>query len=548
MVFAIGAPTFATDEVTIQILHTNDQHARVLEGAYDGMGFAKLKTEIDLLKKENPNTLLLDAGDIFHGQTIATLNRGESIVNFMNLMGYDYMTLGNHDFNYGYERTLELEKMAEFDIVCANVYKDGKRIFTPYEITEVNGVKIAIFGLATPETLYKTHPDNVKGLEFRDPVQEAKDMAKELKEKADVLICLAHIGLDEGSLVRSDMIAEAAPEIDLIVDGHSHTELPEGKLVNGVLIASAKEYNKDLGIVTLTVKDGEVTSKTAKLFTKEQATDLAEDETIKEAIAKVQQEQSKILETVVSNTPWELKGERGDVRTKETNLGSLIADAMLSVTKADASLTNGGGIRASIAQGDITKGNIITVLPFGNYIITKEVKGEAILAALEHGVDSYPNPEGKFPHVGNLSFDLDPTKEAGNRVSNVKLGNMPLDLQKTYTLATNDYLAAGGDGYEMFKDAKLTGEYPALDEALITYLNEYKFENEKALYGRVNVVEAKEDVVLTPSTENYKVKLGDVLWKIAKQFHLTWQELAEFNHLKNPNLILEGQTLLIPVK
>jgi len=545
MLFGLGMPVFAAEDmVTIQILHTNDQHSRVLEGKYDGMGFTKVKAQMNLLKAENPNTLILDAGDSFHGQTIATLVEGESIVKFMNNMGYDVMTPGNHDFNYGQDRLKELESMANFDLISANIYKeDGTRLFTPYVIKEVAGIKVAIFGLGTPETLYKTHPDNVKGLTFKKPAEEAKEMVLELKDKADVIVCLAHVGLDEASVDRSDMIAEAAPEIDVIIDGHSHTELPEGKVVNGVLIASAKEYNKDLGIVELTIENKKITAKTARLFSKEDAETIEEDADLKALIEEVQSEQSKILDTVVSETPWILDGERGDVRTKETNLGSLVADAMLFVTGADASFTNGGGIRASVPVGKITKGDVITVLPFGNYIITKEMTGETLKKALEHGISDYPNAEGKFPHVGNICFSFNPNGEELNKVSNIMIGKEALDLNKVYTIATNDFLAAGGDGYDVLGEAPIKGEFPALDEALISYLNEYKFENQDNLLGRVKVLEAKDELTI----KTYKVKLGDRLWKIGKTFGIQWEKIAEFNKLMNPNLIFEGQVLNIPV-
>lgn len=559
LALSMALPVFgAPAEVVIQILHTNDQHGRVLEGKYDGMGFAKLKTQIDVLKAENPNTLVLDAGDTVHGQTIATLDKGESVIRFMNLMGYDFMTMGNHDFNYGYERGMELAKMADFKVLAANVYKEDKRLFEAYGIKEVGGVKVGVFGLATPETLYKTHPDNVKGLTFKDPVAEAKEMVSELKGKVDVIICLAHIGLDEESAVTSKMIAEKNPEIDVIIDGHSHTELPEGLMVNGVLIASAKEYNKNLGIVNITLKEGKVSAKTAKLFTKEMAKDLKEDEGLKKAIDEVKAAQAKILEKVVGKAPWNLNGERAIVRTGESDLGSLIADAMLYESKADVSFTNGGGIRSSIAKGEITKGDVITVLPFGNYIVTKEMKGKDLLAALAFGVDSYPEEAGKFPHVGNICFQFDPMKEKGKQIEEVMIKGEKLDLEKTYVVATNDFIAAGGDGYTMFKGLPVKGEFAALDEALIQYLGSFELKDDKNLLNRVTVKEVKEEPKKEePKKEEpkkqvketqYQVKLGDVLWKIAKKFGMTWEALAEYNQLKNPHFILEGQILKIPLK
>ena len=530
--------SFATDEsdVTITIAHTNDTHSRVFEGSYDGMGFAKLATEVENLKSENPNFLLLDAGDALHGQTISTLVNGESIIDVFNTMGYDAMTAGNHDFNYGQDRLVELAGMANFPILSSNVVKeDGSLLLENYTIKDIAGIKVGIFGLTTPETTYKTHPDNVKGLTFKDPVETAKEVVSELNDQVDVIICLAHIGLDEESEITSDLIAEAVPEIDVIIDGHSHTVLPEGMTVNGVLIAQAGEYDKNLGIITLKLTDKKITSKTASLFTKEESADLAENETILKKLNEITAEQEKITSVVIGKTDFVLEGERQNVRAGETNLGNLITNAMLKTTGADIAITNGGGIRSSVDVGDITKGEIITVLPFGNYIITKDIKGSDIKAAIEHGISDYPELKGAFPHVAGLSFTFDPSKETGSKVVSIYANGKALDLGKIYTVATNDFMAAGGDDYTMFKDYPIKGEYPGLDEAVISYIQKYSVKGLKV-----------ENRVVPVKGNSYIVKSGDLLWKIAKNHNTTWEELAKHNKLKNPNMIMPGQELEIP--
>lgn len=532
--------SFAADEsdVTITIAHTNDTHSRVFEGSYDGMGFAKLATEVENLKSENPNFLLLDAGDALHGQTISTLVNGESIIDVFNTMGYDAMTAGNHDFNYGQERLVELAGMANFPILSSNVVKeDGSLLLENYIIKDIAGIKVGIFGLTTPETTYKTHPDNVKGLTFKDPIETAKEVVSELSGQVDVIICLAHIGLDEESEITSDLIAEAVPEIDVIIDGHSHTVLPEGMTVNGVLIAQTGEYDKNLGIITLKLTDNEITSKTASLFTKEESADLAENETILKKLNEITAEQEKITSVVIGKADFVLEGERENVRAGETNLGNLITNAMIKTTGADIAITNGGGIRSSVDVGDITKGEIITVLPFGNYIITKDIKGSDVKAAIEHGISDYPELKGAFPHVAGLSFTFDPSKEVGSKVVSIYANGEALDLDKIYTVATNDFMAAGGDDYTMFKDYPIKGEYPALDEAVINYIQNYSVKGLK-VENRVVPVKGKGN--------SYIVKSGDLLWKIAKEHNTTWEELAKHNKLKNPNMIIPGQELEIP--
>lgn len=435
---------------------------------------------------------------------------------------------------------MELAEQASFPVLGANVKKaDGSTLLENYTIKEFDGVKVGIFGISSPETVYKTHPDNVKGLTFDDPVMTAKAMVKELEGKADVIIALTHIGLDDETIVKSSDIANAVPEIDVIIDGHSHSDLSEGLMVNGVLIAQTGEYTKNVGIVNLTVKDGKVTSKTASHYTKDDAAEKESDPAITALIGQIKEGQDVITSVVLSSTKTKLDGEREQVRAGETNLGNLVADAMINESGADVAITNGGGIRASIPVGQITKGDVITVLPFGNYIVTKEVKGSDIKAAIENGIDSYPGAKGAFPHVAGFKYSFDSNLPAGARVTSLTINGKAMDMNKTYVLATNNFMAAGGDGYKMFADYSIVGEFSALDEALIDYLNVVDTANLPAL-TRVTVADAK--------AQNYTVKSGDVLWKIAEKYNTTWESLAETNVLENPNFILPGQVLTVPAQ
>ncbi len=462
-------------EATLTIAHTNDTHARVKEGKYDGMGFAKIATKVAELRAENPNFLLLDAGDTFHGTSFANLSEGETIAKIINMIGYDALAAGNHDFNYGYERLLELNEMTEAPILAANVLgEDGKSILPSYIIKDVNGLLVGIFGLSTPETVAKTHPNNTMGLTFEEPIEYAKMMVEELEGKVHVIIAVAHLGVDEGETPEnwlSTTVAREVDGIDVMIDGHSHTKLEEGKVAGDTLVVQTGNYDKNLGLVNLTYKDGVITVK-ADLFTKDEAAEVAEDAKIMALVEEIEAANKVLLEEVVGNTDVALDGERANVRTGSTNMGVLITNALLDVTGAQISLQNGGGIRTSIDAGPVTKGEIISVLPFGNTVVVKEITGAQVIEAIENGISAYPGASGAYPHMGGLTFTFDESLPAGSRVLEVLLTDgSAIDPTAMYTVATNDFTAAGGDNYSMFKDAKTVSEFGTLDDIVIAFMN-----------------------------------------------------------------------------
>ncbi len=525
--FAEETSVTTNSSKTVTIIHTNDVHARAVEDANTGIGYGKVAAlAAEALSSSGAEPIIVDAGDALHGQTIATLERGESIINIMNKVGYDVMTPGNHDFNYGKDRLLELSQKAAFKIISANIIKpDGSSFLQEYTIIERDGVKVAFFGLSTPETAYKTNPKNVVDLSFADPVKIAGNMVTALKDKADVIVCVSHLGLDEASEITSRLVAEKVQGIDLIIDGHSHTTLSEPLKVNETLIVQAGEYLKNVGTVKINLDaDNKVTGITASLLTKEQAADMTAQEDVITAISAYAEAQKSILSEVVIKSDINFDGERANVRTGPTNLSCLITSAMVNATGADIAITNGGGIRASIEAGDVTRGEIISVLPFGNYIVTKKMKGSDIKAALEHGLSKYPDANGAFPQVANVEYLFDETKPAGDRVTTIWVKGVKLEPDREYVVATNDFMAVGGDGYP-FADLPLINEYQALDEALITYVTE-----------NPNLIRY----------ESYTIQKGDVLWKIARKTGHYWLELAKINKLENPDLIFAGDTLLVP--
>ncbi|WIV20080.1 5'-nucleotidase C-terminal domain-containing protein [Paenibacillus polygoni] len=557
----------------ITILHTNDTHARAVEDS-PIMGYAKVAGIADKYRKDNPNTLFLDGGDAIHGTTFATLVSGESIVKVMNEMGYDAIVPGNHEFNYGWEHLVKLSKELNFPMISANVKKKNNTgLFDPYIIKEVDGVKLGIIALTTPETAYKTNPKNVEGIQFTDPSDEMQKYVDELRNKVDVIVALAHIGQDDSDTDNTFDVVKEVDGIDVYIDGHSHTTLEDGIVAdNGTLIASAGEYTKYVGVVDLWVDGGDVVKKKASLIDEKEAAGIAPNEKVAALVDSITKEQAPILDEVVANISTDLEGSREKVRTGETNLGDLIADALRDVSGADVALTNGGGIRASIEKGEVTKGEVITVLPFGNQIVTLNVKGEDLIAALENGVKSYPEASGGFPQISGFTFKIDPSKEAGSRVHSVMVGGKAIDPNAVYSLATNDFTSIGGDEYDMFKKYSQAGMYGSLDEALITHLQKLG-KGTVTTDGRISegtapviappaeekpapVVPVTPEKPATPSKPSkpvaekpsvYVVKSGDTLYSISLKYNTTWQTLQQLNKLKNAHWIYPGQTLKLPV-
>lgn len=568
--FAVADETKDIKKATqITIIHTNDTHSRIL--AEDGgFGFAKIATLIKETKAENPNTLVVDAGDTLHGKPIINVSKGENAVKILNASGYDFMVPGNHDFNYGADRLIELSKLAKFKMLSANLtYYNGNEIFKPYEIIDMNGVKIGIFGLCTPETAYKTSPSNVEGVKFNDPIEVSKKIVNELDDKTDVIIGLAHIGLDESSVMTSKEIAEKVNGIDVIIDGHSHTELENGLIVNNTLIAQTGEYDNNLGMVEIEVKDGKIQNKNAKLLKSSNYANIEEDKDVSSLINEIKKQNDLIFSEVVATSDIDLDGERENVRRKETNLGNLSADAIRAETKSDIAFVNGGNIRTSIPAGDVTKGKIAELFPFGNTIQVIKLNGSELKKALEISVSGYPETQGGFLQVSGITFAFDPSKTAGSRVFDVKVNDNLIDDIKEYTVAINDFLSEGGDGYDVF-NTKIVAEFGTYEELFANYLNSNGTKGCE-VSGRIQVkendkvsTESSNSTVIkqqeTSKTEDnaksitvaqkenvYIVKFGDDLTKIASKNNKTWQELAKYNNLKNPNLIYPGEKIKVPV-
>ncbi len=471
---------------TITIVHTNDTHGRILADDENGvLGWERVATIVEQTRNQNPNTLVLDAGDALHGTNEAQFFNGASVVNAMNSVGVDVMVPGNHDFNYGQDHLLALEQDAAFEIVSANVIKvtesEGEEfLLQPYVIREVAGLKIAIFGLSSVDTPTLTHPKNVVGLTFADPALTAQALVADLPE-VDCVVALTHLGYDEDK-----KLAAEVPGIDMIIGGHSHTEALIAEKVNNTYIAQTGEWTKHVGRENLIFYKGQLVDviSTPVDFDSTIATSPRTGKLAGAVSERVQAE----MQAVIGKAVTALDGERANVRAKETNLGNLIADVMRESTDADVAMTNGGGIRASIPVGDINVNAIKTVLPFGNTLATIKLTGAQLVSVLEHSVRLYPETNGGFMQVSGLTFSFDPSKPAGERVVEVKVNGILLDSNKVYTVATNDFTAAGGDGFTAFAEGTdLVNTGISLDVVLMDYIRAQGEINAK-VDGRITAI------------------------------------------------------------
>lgn len=475
--------------IDLTILHTNDIHGRaeeVMEETDNGelelvnIGLARYKTIIDTFKGENPNTIVLDAGDLTHGTNFASLSKGESMVSLMNELGIDGLTPGNHDFNYGYDRLKELQALANFKILASNITDEaGVQQFEQGYTIALDGITVGVFGLATPETKYKSSPVNTEGLEFTNVVAEAQREVNSLKEKgADVIVLLSHLGMDASSEINTYTVLDAVSGINVVIDGHSHTLLENGQTYNDTLIASTGAFLENVGVTKLSINvdSKEIISSEASLLHAVDAISYEPNAAVKEKTDVISSENDAVLGVKIGATSTDLDGVRENVRTKETNLGDLITDAILAETGADLVITNGGGIRASIPAGDITLGDALTVLPFGNLVTVIKVTGQDIIDALNFGAQHYPSANGGFPHVAGATYEIDTNATEvdanGSKlvVKNAKINGSEIDPSRVYDLATNDFMAIGGDGYTMFEGKEQVGLHGMMVDILAEYI------------------------------------------------------------------------------
>lgn len=467
----------------ITFYHTNDLHARVEAGDDNGKsaGLAEIAAVVKEGKKHK-TALWFDSGDLIHGMPRVNITKGEVMVPLLNEAGLDLMVPGNHDFNFGFAQLKNLSEKFRFPVLSANIamkeVPEGQAekvlAFRPYTIFSMeNGIKVGVFGLTTPETRYKTDPKNVTELEFLDPVACARAMVSMLRHSCDVVVAVMHMGVDEGSEITSETIARAVPGIDVIIDGHSHTKLPNGEWVNQTLIVQTGWHGHCLGEVTVQVDDHKVVSKKARLIEPDEMEKIAPvpDKAVIKILKKLKAESDSLMNEIVSYSDHELSADRDIVRTRESELGDFYADAIGAAAGTDIAVINGGALRANLPRGNVTRENLMEVTPFGNTLKAIRVKGSTIRKIVEYSVSKLPSKFGGFLDFSGLTFSFDPSRPVGERVSDILVGGEQLEPEKDYTVAALDYLCNGGDDYSMLVGAPVVGEFDTVESVVADYMN-----------------------------------------------------------------------------
>lgn len=470
----------------LTILHTNDTHAN-LDTVNSPDNIARRVTAIKEARAEAVNPLLVDAGDVFSGTLYFNQYLGLADLEFMNLVQYDAMTFGNHEFDKGSEVLNDFIEHAEFPFVSSNVNFSADSLLRekfknevtedpkdatiyPAIIMEVDGEQVGLVGLTTEDTSNISSPGAVT---FDNAVQKAKDTVSMLKnEGINKIVVLSHLGYDVDVNLAKDVEG-----IDIIVGGHSHTKLDKAVVDRSdsepKLIVQTGEKGQFLGQLEVVFDDqGVLQEWDSNLISVDEKDSNGQyviepdQEALQILNTKYKPGVEKLKQTEVGMTEVKLNGVRADVRTKETNLGNLIADGMLAAaqaagTNAVIALQNGGGIRESIAAGKVTMGDVMTVLPFNNDLVTITLTGLEIKEAMENGVSKTPAADGRFPHIAGMKFIYDSTKPVGQRVLRIEVkgknGYEPIDLNKSYEVATNAFTAKGGDFYASLEKAYLEG-------------------------------------------------------------------------------------------
>lgn len=467
--------------VQIEIFHTNDVHGAaeqvITGGQLTTIGYARAKTYIDAQQADMK--LLLDAGDVLQGYPFVTVQKGDSAARLIKAMGYDAIAPGNHDFDYGIARLEELTSQYSLPFIAANVYRGTSRVFKPYVVKESNGVRVGVFGLSTPETAYKTTPSNVAGITFGSSAkvfQDAQSIVRQLRtiEQADVVIALTHLGSEDWAQPSSVQLANNVQGIDVIIDGHSHSQIDT--LVNGTYIASTGAYFATLGHMSITVGTDKKLTVTDELIRPESFENIVPDKQILDICASVRASMAAEMEKIVGYTPVLLDGGRVNVRGKSTNLGRLVTGAMLDESGAEIAIANGGSIRDSIQAGSITKEDLVRVLPYANVTMKVGMTGAQIRSTLNAAMI---DQTGGFPQFYGMTVRAYPvtrinasgSEYKAYEVDSITVGGVPLDDNKLYEVAINDYMYSGGDAYTECGKAAVLGEYRTLSDTFIDYIS-----------------------------------------------------------------------------
>lgn len=566
-------------ETTLTIVHDTHFHGNFGSGEESIANYFGIVNQI---RAKQPNSLFIANGDDLATSVLSSTFKGQHIVDAFNAAKVDVNTFGNHDFDMGPAQLADLVKASQFTWVSANVVdKRTNDVFAKEQgakrfiIKEVNGVKVGITGLINEEAPeITTMGENAKVLPAVDAMK--KIVPEMEKAGAELIVVSSHLASPDARVV-----AEEVDGIDLIVGDHAAFAYESPEKIHDTLLWFIGDEFEFIGEINMQVKDGKIADFNYERHTvKEEAAKegFQPDSAVKAIMDKYNSELSKELSVVIGQTETELDVMKASQRKGETPIGNYIADSVRAYTEADAALINGGGIRADrvFPVGKLIKQDIMDAMPFTNYVVKIEVSGEALLKALENGVSEIEKAAGRFAQVSGMTYSFNPDLPVGSRIVAASIGGKQIVPNKMYTLATVDFIANGGDGYEMFKGSKVlldANAGPLLSGLIIETIQKAGTIAPKA-DGRIKEskeqpapepVEPAEPVEPSEPVEPvkpvkpvkpepavseiiYTVRKGDWLSKIAPKYGLTWQELAAYNSLSNPDHIVVGQKLRIPVK
>jgi 5'-nucleotidase/UDP-sugar diphosphatase len=526
--FLWPVPLSAQQDQTLVILHTNDFHGHPLKFNYKGIpdvgGLPAIATFVERARAEHKNVLLLDAVDWNTGRAESNFFKAVPDILGYNYTGYDAMVLGNHEFDNPLDILRRQEKLARLPFLSANIRTTkGEPLVRPYVVKHFDGFKVGILGLTLKETKDIGYPDHVTDLVFEDEVKAARRFVQLLRNKADVVIALVHMGLWENENRGSKRLAARVQGIDLIVDGHTHTDLMEPVYVNGTPIVQAFQWGLKVGKATMTIRQGRVAGfrwESVPINLKERirlpdgtegfrsiGEKYQEDPFLLAALTPYADKVESLLSDVIGTAEADFGNE--NVRKQETELGNLVADSMLWHTRnlnTDFAFQNGGGMRVGLPAGEITKKKIYEILPFDNTVVVLKMKGHQVLRLFDY-MATVPSGAGAFPQ---LSEGVRVTiNSAARRSEDITINGKPVDPERTYSIATNSYLARGGDGYKILLEALDRYDTSTFQrDALIDYIINFRKKLKPELDSRIEIIVK---IPLTLSTPHRRDSLPGIL-------------------------------------
>jgi len=546
LVFSSAISFGETSSVKIDIYSLNDFHGALIESGKN-VGMGKLVGAVNAHREENPNTLVVSAGDNYQGSALSNLSLGAPVSDMFELMDLTVSAVGNHEFDWGVNLIPTWAEEAGLTFLASNIYdiNTGEPVdwAKPYVIETIEGKKIAFIGLATQETSYKTKAENVATLEFKDPAESAKTWAdylmsgKDVAGVPDAIIALTHVPASQdgyGEDITAPVTGEEVEAItkvegiSAVVSAHNHATV--AGYANGVPVVEAYYNGRALGHLELvfTGDDLEITPSVDLLYKRSET--ITPDPEAAAVYEKWNEELAPTLNEVIGTAVGDLTHDRYE-GASTTVLGSWVCEVMAEAADTQIAIQNGGGLRRSIPDGDITYGIMYEVMPFDNTLVKMNMTGADILKNIEHGIGN--------ENIGNASFsglivNIDADKPFGERVLSIKLEDgSPLEMDKSYSVVINDFMYPSGDNFDFSGATNVVNTFIPIRDVL------------------VDAVKASGSVVASPvgsvvEYDTYKVASGDVLWKIAKEHGVSYEMLASVNALKNPNLIYPGQMLMVP--